>query len=117
MISVGKQIQELRKKNNLSQSQLAEQIGVSLTQLQRYENKGVQPPADILNKLAGALDTSVDFLINGDSTEKAQSTLKDTELLNQFKEVDQLPEDDKKTILKVIAAYIRDSKTRKAYSL
>jgi len=33
MISVGTQIQRLRKENNLNQSQLAERIGVSLTQL------------------------------------------------------------------------------------
>jgi len=36
-------------------------------------------------------------------------------LLKQFKEIDQLPEEEKKTILKVISAYIRDFKTKQAY--
>jgi transcriptional regulator with XRE-family HTH domain len=117
MTDLGNRIQQLRKEKGLSQTDLAKLIGVSYAQLSRYEIKGAQPPAEVLNKLADALDTSVDFLINGNTTEKAQSTLKDAELLKQFKEVDQLPEDDKKTILKVIAAYIRDFKTRQAYAL
>ncbi len=70
MISIGKQIQDLRKANHLNQSQLTEKIGVSLTQLQRFENKGIQPPANILNKLADVLNTSIDFLINGNTSEK-----------------------------------------------
>jgi transcriptional regulator with XRE-family HTH domain len=112
MISVGKQIQDLRKANNLNQSQLAEKIGVSLTQLQRYENKGVQPPADILNKLADVLNTSVDFLINGNTSEKAQATLKDTDLLQQFKAVDLMPDEDKQVIKKLIDAFITKGKLK-----
>jgi transcriptional regulator with XRE-family HTH domain len=112
MISVGKQIQDLRKANNLNQSQLAEKIGVSLTQLQRYENKGVQPPADILNKLADVLNTSVDFLINGNTSQKAQATLKDTDLLQQFKAVDLMPDEDKQVIKKLIDAFITKGKLK-----
>jgi len=35
----------------------------------RYENNGVQPPADTINKLAEVLGTTVDYLINGNSDE------------------------------------------------
>lgn len=115
MMSLGERIQQLRKQKGLSQTELSKQIGVSYAQLSRYEIKGAQPPAEVLNKLADGLDTSVDFLINGNSTEKAQSTLKDAELLKQFKEIDIMPDDEKKTILKVISAYIRDFKTKQAY--
>jgi len=117
MIDLGKRIQQIRKEKGLSQTELAKISGVSYAQLSRYETKGAQPPAEVLNKLADALDTSVDFLINGNTTEKAQSTLKDAELLKQFREVDQLPEEDRRTILRVLSAYIRDFKTRQAYTL
>jgi len=115
MTELGNRIQELRKLNKLSQTELANKINLSKSQIIRYETKGVQPPADILNKLADLLNTSIDYLINGDTTEKAISSLKDVELLKQFKEIDQMPEEEKKTILKVISAYIRDFKTRQAY--
>lgn len=110
MISVGSQILKLRKENNLNQSQLAEKIGVSLTQLQRYENKGVQPPADILKKLADVFNTSIDFIVYGDSEQKAQQSIKDNELLSQFKEVEKLNSTDKNIIKNVIDAFIKRSK-------
>jgi transcriptional regulator with XRE-family HTH domain len=117
MISVGTQIQKLRKENNLNQSQLAEKIGVSLTQLQRYENKGVQPPADILKKLADAFNTSIDFIVYGDSEQKAQQTIKDNELLSQFKAVEQLDSKDKSTIKDIIDAFIKRSKLNQIAAL
>ena len=117
MISIGEQIQKLRKDNNLNQTQLAEKIGVSLTQLQRYENKGVQPPADILKKLADTFNTSIDFLIYGDSEQKAQQSIKDNELLSQFKAVEQLDSKDKSTIKDIIDAFIKRSKLNKIAAL
>lgn len=117
MISVGSQIQKLRKENNLNQSQLAEKIGVSLTQLQRYENKGVQPPADILRKLADTFNTSIDFLVYGNTEQKAQQSIKDNELLSQFKAVEQLDGKDKSTIKDIIDAYIKRSKLNQIVAL
>jgi transcriptional regulator with XRE-family HTH domain len=117
MISIGKQIQDLRKIKGLNQSQLAEKIGISLTQLQRYENKGVQPPADILKKLADTFNTSIDFLVYGDSEEKAQQTIKDNELLTQFKAVEELDNKDKSTIKDIIDAFIKRSKLKNIAAL
>ena len=31
--------------------------------MERYEIKGVQPPADVLEKLADIFDTSIDYLV------------------------------------------------------
>lgn len=117
MVSVGKQIQKLRRENNLNQSQLADKIGVSLTQLQRYENKDVQPPADILRKLADTFNTSIDFLVYGDSEEKARQSIKDNELLSQFKAVEQLSSKDKSIIKDIIDAYIKRSKLNQIVAL
>jgi transcriptional regulator with XRE-family HTH domain len=116
MIGLGNRIQELRKQHKLSQVELATKIEISKSQMIRYENKGVQPPADILNKLADVLNTSVDFLINGNSDEKAKATLKNTELLQRFRELEALPEREQSVLLEIISAYIRDFRTKKAYS-
>lgn len=112
MNSLGDRIKELRKQKNWSQNELAQKAGVSYAQLSRYEIKGSQPPAEVLNKLADALDTTVDYLINGDTNEKAKSTLKDAELLQQFKAVEQMNDDDRSVIKKVIGAFITQSKLR-----
>lgn len=116
MQELGKRIQELRKMQKFSQVELADKVNISKSQMIRYETKGVQPPADILNKFADVLNTSVDFLINGDSQEKAKATLKNTALLKKFKEIEEMPESEQQSILNVIGAYIRDFKTRQAYA-
>ncbi len=84
----------------------------------RYTNHGcnVQPPANIINKLADALATSVDFLISGDKNEKAKASLKNSELIQRFKEVDSLPEDEQGVLIKIISAYVRDYRAKQAYA-
>lgn len=116
MVLIGKQIQELRKNASLSQLQLANKIGVSLTQLQRYENKGVQPPADILKKLANTFNTSIDYIVYGNSEQKAKQAIKDNELLTHFKAVEELDNKDKSTIKDIIDAFIKRSKLNKLAS-
>ena len=117
MEDLGKRITDLRKKEGLSQAELARKIEISHTQMTRYELKGIQPPADILKKLADIFGTSIDYLVNGTAQEKAQSTLSDAELIKQFKEMEQLPEKEKSTILNVVSAFVRDFKTKQAYAV
>lgn len=117
MDKLGKRIIKLRKDNNLSQSDLAAKAGVSYAQIGRYETKGAQPPAEVLKKIADALKTTSDYLINGDKDEKAKATLKDTELLQQFKAVEQLDDKDKNTIKDIIDAFIKRSKIRSIAAL
>ena len=117
MSELGKRIQELRKQNGLTQQELAGRVQISHPQIVRYETKGVQPPADVLARIADVFDVSIDFLVNGDKSQRAQQTIKDAELIKNFKELDQLPEEEKKSILKVLNALIRDFNARQAYAM
>ena len=110
-------LKQLRKEKNISQTEMAKEIGVSYSQYSRYEARDAQPPAEVLNRIADSLGTTVDFLLNGNNDQKAQATLKDSELIRQFKELETLPEQEKNTITKVISALIRDYKTRQSYAL
>ena len=115
MLSLGNRIQELRKKAGLTQQELAKKIEISHPQIVRYENKNVQPPADVLAKIANVFGVSIDYLVFGNTSDKAQQTLKDAELIKQFEKIDNLPEEEKETILKVIAAFVRDFNAKQAY--
>jgi transcriptional regulator with XRE-family HTH domain len=117
MNNLGKRIQVLRKEQSISQAELAGLAGISKSQINRYENKGIQPQADILNKIAEILKTSVDYLINGDSGEQAKNTLKNVTLLQKFKELEQLPEREQSVMIDVISAYLRDFKAKQAYMI
>ncbi|MFO0322309.1 MAG: helix-turn-helix domain-containing protein [Bacteroidota bacterium] len=116
MIEMGHRIQKLRKDNGLSQTELANTIGISLTQMARYEIKNIYPPADVLRKLADIFGTSIDYLVMGDSNEKAAIALNEAEIISQFKKIEALPNDEKKTVLKFITAYVRDFNAQQAYA-
>lgn len=105
-VTLGDRIAELRKSKGWSQSELAKKIGVSYTKMSGYEIKGVQPPANVINKLADTLGTTIDFLISGDKDEKVKASLNDAELLQQFKAVELFTDDDKTVIKKLIDAFI-----------
>ena len=52
------------------------------------------------------MGTTIDFLISGDKDEKIKASLKDAELLQQFKAVEQFNDDDKTVVKKLIDAFI-----------
>ncbi|NEW84132.1 MAG: hypothetical protein GZ094_17430 [Mariniphaga sp.] len=56
-------------------------------------------------------------MVNGDKANKIEQTIEDAELIKHFKQLDQLPEEEKKSILKVMAALIRDYNAKQAYLL
>ena len=112
IMELGKRILALRKQKNFSQSDLAKAVGITYAQIGRYETKGTQPSAEVLKKIADALDTTTDYLMYGDKDEKAMSSLNDAELLQQFKAVDSMDNEDKQVIKKLIDAFITKSKLK-----
>lgn len=63
-------------------------------------------------KIAKVLDVSLDYLMSEDDNLEVV----DIDMLNRMKEIQRLSVDDKSTIVKIIDAFIRDTKTKKAYS-
>lgn len=63
MNSIGERIIFLREEREISQKALAIEIGITATTLSRYENDIYEPKAEIIRRLAVALDTTSDFLI------------------------------------------------------
>lgn len=113
---IGDRIRELRRAHDLTQEALAGKVGVSKGQVIRYETKGAVPSADVLSKMADLFGTTVDVLVNGHAPDKAQAALKSAELLKHFRQLEELPDADLQMFVKLIAAYLRDHKTRQAYA-
>lgn len=63
MSSIGDRILGLRKELNLSQKELAENVGITEASLSRYENNLREPRAEIIIRLADALNCSTDYLL------------------------------------------------------
>jgi transcriptional regulator with XRE-family HTH domain len=70
-VAVGQRIRVRRKAVGVSQSTLAEFIGVSFQQCQKYEKGSNRVSASMLIRIAHRLDTTVAALVGEDETIKA----------------------------------------------
>ena len=111
-MTLGEKIKFARTRKNMSQADLGEKSETHQKNISKYEKDAVIPSAITLKKIADILEVTTDYLL-GDENE---SIIKDTALLKQFKEVDHLAESEKNALMTVISAFIRDAKTRQAYS-
>jgi len=91
----------LRKRRGLTQQQLADAIGVHLSQLKRYEAATSQPTLGSLVNLAKALNVSADELLF-DAAERGPSD----DLRLQFEALSQFTADEKKVVKAVIEGLI-----------
>lgn len=98
MVEFGQKLRDLRKQKNLTQKQLAEQIGVQNSVISFYEVGDRTPSPDILRKLASVLHVSVDYLMG---IEKHESI-----------DVSGLDEDDKK-LVRLMVDTLRQKNQRK----
>ena len=64
---IGKFILECRKKKNLTQSELAEKIGVTDKSISNWENGRNMPDLSLFKPLCEILDISVNDLISGEN--------------------------------------------------
>lgn len=109
-MSFEERLKKIRIEKGLSKGYLANMIGVHYSQIGRYENKGAQPSADVLAKLANSLGVSVDFLMNGTVENLADKSLSDKDLLNQFKTIEAFSDEKKKVVKELLNAFIITTK-------
>lgn len=109
-MTLGEKIRIARTKKKMSQQELSEKAGTHQKNISKYEKDLVVPSATTLKVIADTLEVTTDFLLGNEG-----ASIKDTALFNQFKEVDNLPDDEKGSLMTVISAYVRDYKTRQAY--
>ena len=65
-IKIGKFIAEQRKKNNLTQMQLAERLNITDRAISKWENGKAMPDSSIMLDLCNELKISVNELLSGE---------------------------------------------------
>ncbi|MFS4469605.1 helix-turn-helix domain-containing protein [Maribacter sp. 2210JD10-5] len=111
-MSLGQKITKIRKEKKLSQVDVASYVGVSRDAISKYERDDIVPSVENANKIAQILGVSLDYLMSEDDNLEVV----DIDMLNRMKEIQRLSEDDRNTVTKIIDAFIRDTKTKKAYA-
>ena len=80
-IKIGKFITECRKKNNLTQMQLAEKLHVTDRAVSKWENGKSMPDSSIMLELCDVLEISVNDLLNGEVIKVENYNQKNEQLL------------------------------------
>ena len=68
--TMGRRLRELRG-FDLTQGELAKELGISQSQLSKYERGAAAPPADILFFIKHRFQVSIDWLLTGEELKKS----------------------------------------------
>lgn len=105
---IGLNIRKLRTFKGLTQQALAQRVGVSYQQIQKYETGHSRIAVDVLFSVANALDVVVDELLPkgvDQAAKVAQGKMSSRETLGLIKGYYGLPEEVRKSVRKVILSY------------
>ena len=97
-MELGERIAYLRKVKGLKQKDFAKTLGLPPAHLSRWERGHVTPSSDALTKIAEALEVTVDELVSGQETFELQ----DPQLLRSFHQAQELPQEDKAIVVRLI---------------
>lgn len=86
-IEIGMKIKECRLKAGLTQERLAELVGVTFQQIQKYENGTTKLNTDRMQTIAAALSVPVTQLIGLPAVEPFSLTTQEQELVKAFREL------------------------------
>ena len=100
-MSFPKRFIQLRKEHKLTQQEMADKIGMHITQVKRYEAGQTRPSIEILKKIATAFHVTADWLI----FEEGERDLPNSQQL-KFEAVMQMSDEDQRTIQSLIDGMI-----------
>lgn len=112
-MTLAERIKRLRQERGLSQGQFATKLNVHQKQISCYERGLHVPATEALIRMAEALNISLDYLVFEDRENVQRLTISDLELVEKFKEIDQLPKKDKETIKAVLETFIVKNRFQK----
>jgi len=109
-MSLADNIKNIREEKNLKQIEVATHIGVDKSAYSKIE-KGLRSlTVDELQKMAGLFDMTTDQIINFDGKIPKEVVLEDKTAVEQMKLIQQLDDEDKQTILRLIDKMLTNKK-------
>ncbi len=109
MLSIGENLKKLRKEKGLSYRKLAKEVDISHTNLVVYESNQTMPSLENAIKLCKFFNVPLEYLIMG---EKSDFQYHDLELVQLFKEVDGMNEEDRSMVKGFIHKLIKNRQER-----
>ncbi|MBN1919195.1 MAG: helix-turn-helix transcriptional regulator [Verrucomicrobia bacterium] len=103
---IGRRIALLRARRGFTQTELAKKLGMSQPLLSRYERGELRLHGALVAELATALAVPSDEILGLTET-KDNGAVKDRRLLRLAQEIDRLPRQDKRALIRTIEQYLK----------
>ncbi|MFP5110079.1 helix-turn-helix domain-containing protein [Neobacillus sp. C211] len=100
--SINERIKNRRKELNMSQAELADQVGLKPPAISQYESGARRPSFEVLRKLSFALKVSTEYLLSGLTKEKTQEPLEHSDRVI-LRIVNSLSQQDKEKLVEYAA--------------
>lgn len=86
-MNIGENIKQMRKRNNLTQKELADKLNISYQAVSSWEHNRTEPSMGTIERLAECLDCKKSDIIGYDIVDKESDILVD--ICNRTKEMDE----------------------------
>lgn len=111
-MSLGERIARFRKLHDWTQKEMAAKLDVHAAHLSRWETDRVKPNLGTLRRIAETLGVSIEDLTRDDSAPESQ--LEDQEFIRYLRELEQLDDEDRFVVKRVIEAMLTKKRVKKA---
>ena len=101
IMSFSRRLAKIRKDKKMTQQQMADLIGIHVSQIKRYESGDTQPSLEVLRKIALALNISADLLLFDKQEREPSGDLK-----MQFEALEQFSDDEKRIAKELLDSLI-----------
>jgi transcriptional regulator with XRE-family HTH domain len=113
MTDFHQRLRTLRSSRKLTQSRLAELLGISPRVYTRWENGDATPLFGTVVKIADILNVTLDELAGRQDAAEAEPRIKNPELHRLYQKVDSLTDEDQKALLVVLDSLVKRSRMDK----
>jgi transcriptional regulator with XRE-family HTH domain len=104
--TIGSRIARLRKDKGMTQTELADALGVSQPVVSDYENDVIGLDSERIRQLVEILSASADEILGLEKLTKREVTVKNRRLYRQLQDIDKLPKRDQEALLRTIDAFL-----------
>ena len=112
MAKLQEQLRELREQRKITQTRLAELVGVSPRVYNRWENGDATPHWESIVKIADVLGVSLDTLA-GRIEAHDETVIHNHKLHELYKKVDQLPDEDQQALIVLLDSLVARANMQK----
>ena len=112
--AIGRRLRQIRDRRALSQTKLAQKVGITQTLVSDYETGRLRLNAGLLVKFARALRVSADEILGLKETKQNGSV--DRRFVRRLEEIESLSRTEKQALLKTIDHFLRGAQAARSTS-